>query len=52
MNSLKKALSTEGQKTTDRDKVGANESLLKGVNKSKSQSIWALDMDEGGKTAE
>ena len=27
------------------DKVGANESLLKGVNKSKSQGIWALDMD-------
>lgn len=45
MNSLKKALSTEGQKASDRDKGGANESLLKGVNKSKSQGIWALDMD-------
>lgn len=45
MNSLKKTLSTEAQRSTDRDKMGANESLLKGVNKSKSQSIWALDME-------
>jgi hypothetical protein len=46
------ALSTESRPSKDKDKEGANASLLKGVNKSKSQSMWALDMDNGDQVTE
>lgn len=45
MNSLKFTLSSEQPKTKGRDKVEANDSLLKGVNRSKAKEVWALDVD-------
>ena len=44
MNSLKAALSTK--ESSHRNKDDIDNSLLKGVNKSKNQSLWALDVDE------
>jgi hypothetical protein len=43
MNSLKSTLSTKESPT--KSKSGVDGSLLKGVNKSKSQSLWALEFD-------
>ena len=43
MNPLKFALSTKD--TSAKNKNDVDGSLLKGVNKSKSQGLWAFDVD-------
>lgn len=44
MKSLKFALSTEESRKTDKGEIDG--SLLRGVNKSKNQSMWAFDADD------
>jgi len=50
MNSLKFALSKDEAKPTNKE--GINGSLLRGVNKSKAEGIWALDMDNNAELTE
>lgn len=50
MNSLKFALSTKEPST--KDKADIDNSLLRGVNKSKNQSLWALDVDTNDEVTE
>jgi hypothetical protein len=45
MKSLKSALSTQDHRGKGKEQDEANGSLLRGVNKSKSQSMWAFDVD-------
>ena len=52
MNSLKFALSTQDSEPKQKDKREVNGSLLKGVNKSKSQALWALDIDNNDRVTE
>ena len=53
MNSLKFALSTQDSESKQKEsKRDANGSLLKGVNKSKSEALWALDMDSNDRVTE
>lgn len=52
MNSLKLALSTEEGAASGREKAEVNGSLLKGVNRSKAEAVWALDVDSNERASE
>lgn len=52
MNSLKFALSTDERSPRGREKMEVNGSLLKGVNRSKAEGVWALDVDSNDKVTE
>jgi hypothetical protein len=52
MNSLKLALSTDQRSPNARDKAEVNGSLLKGVNRSKAEGLWSLDVDSNDRVTE
>lgn len=52
MNSLKMALSTDDRSPATTEKPEVNGSLLRGVNRSKAEAVWALDVDSNDRVTE
>lgn len=52
MKSLKMTLLSVHSPQTDKSNDGLNSSLLKGVNKSKSHTMWTLDVDDNDEITE